>query len=419
MIHMTCGCCKQSTVGVRWPAVLPDADAALVTLWSGNLHDAEIGVVSLESGAVKRLGAGAGAQYAAGHIVFAQADGSGSLLAAPFDLRALEITGPAVPVEDGVRVYPGGASQYAISHSGTLIFEPIDHTQRSLILVDRAGESELLSPDFRPSDQARLSPDGRRVAMVIAEGNDRDVWIYDLDQGAFSRLTNFGAVENPSWTPDGKQVTFASNRRGPQDLYWRPWDGSAPAERLVTGGGEVWSGFWSSGGRSLFFRQTRLATGEDIMRLSLDSDEAPEPFLFSEDSEINPAPSPDGRSLAYASDESGTWQIYIHPYPGGARQLVSRSGGVGPVWAPSGRELFYLSGDSLMVARVETTSGLRVSSPELLFRRDFVRNGFDVHPDGNAFLMLRDEEQPRKELVIVFNWFTELRSRVAALGGGR
>ena len=411
---------EQATVRLRWPAMLPGGDAALVTLWSGTLHDAEIGVVSLESGVVKRLGPGVGPQYAAGHIVFAQADGSGSLLAAPFDLRALEITGPVVPVADRVRVYPGGASQYAISGVGTLIFQPIDPTNRSLILVDRDGEAELLSPEFRPFRQARISPDGIRVAMVITDGNDRDVWIYDLEQGTLSRLTSIGDAGLPSWTPDGAQVTFSSNRRGSVHLYWQPWDGSASAEPLVTDGDAIWAGSWSADGRSLFFRQTHLATGDDIMMLSLDGDGSPEPFLVAEHGEIEPAPSPDGRWVAYASDESGQWEIYVRPYPArGGRIPVSRSRGTGPVWAPSGRELFYSNGDSLMVARVETESGFRVLSRTLLFRRSFVANGFDVHPDGDKFLMLRDEEESRRELVIVFNWFEELRSRMAELGGGR
>ena len=156
------------------------------------------------------------------------------------------------------------------------------------------------------------------------------------------------------------------------------------------------------------------------MMLSLDGDESPQPFLVAEHEEIDPAPSPDGRWVAYASDESGQWEIYVHPYPArGGRIPVSRSGGTGPVWAPSGRELFYLNGDSLMVARVETENTFRVLNRTLLFRRSFVMNGFDVHPDGDKFLMLRDEEESRKELVIVFNWFEELRSRMAELGGGR
>lgn len=161
-----------------------------------------------------------------------------------------------------------------------------------------------------------------------------------------------------------------------------------------------------------------MATGEDISVLSLGGDGQPEPFLNSEHNERMPAPSPDGRWVAFVSDESGRNEVYVSPYPAsGARMPVSRAGGMHPAWAPSGRELFYRNSDSLMVAQVNTGSGFRVTSRDLLFRDDFVRAGFDVHPDGNTFLMTRREEDPRYEMVIVFNWFEEVRRRMAELGG--
>lgn len=161
-----------------------------------------------------------------------------------------------------------------------------------------------------------------------------------------------------------------------------------------------------------------MATGEDISVLSLGGDGQPEPFLNSEHNERMPAPSPDGRWVAFVSDESGRNEVYVSPYPAsGARFPVSQAGGMDPAWAPSGRELFYRNGDSLMVAQVSTGSGFRVTGRDLLFREDFVQAGFDVHPNGNTFLMTRREEDPRYEMVIVFNWFEEVRRRMAELGG--
>ena len=408
-----------STPALRWPEMLPGGDAVLVTIFDGALEDAEIGVLSLEDGQVKSLLPGTRPVYAQGHVVFARQ--GGSLLAAPFDLDRHEVTGIPVPIEEGLLVYFGGAAQYALSQAGTLAYRTVHAFDRSLILVNRTGAAELLTTEFRNYSNLgapRFSPDGMRVAVSVIDESGVDVWVYDRQQSTLSRLTDRGQNIFPSWTPDGSRVAFSSNRLGSQDLYWRPWDASAPAEPLLTDTLEQWTSSWSVSGPSLFFDELHVATGSDISVLSVNGDRTPERWLATEHNEIVPAVSPDGHWIAYMSDESGQFEIYVQSYPAaGGRATVSRAGGASPRWARDGTELFYNNGDSLMVARVATDSAFRVVRRELLFRADFVKTGFDVHPGGNSFVMTRDEEPERKEMVIVLNWFEELRRRMAELGG--
>ena len=342
------------------------------------------------------------------------------MLAAPFDLGRLEISGSPVAIEDGLMVYGGGAVQYAISGAGTLVYRPLVTLARSLISVDRQGVTERLSDDHRhffPLDPPRLSPDGNRIAATILDGNSGGVWIYDTEQNTLSPLTEGGGWGS-TWTHDGSRVVFVSNTQGSDDVYWRPWDQSAPAEALLADTLEQGPSAPSPDGRLLFLSEFRLATGIDISVLSIEEGSPPEPFLDSRSNETVPAVSPDGGWVAYASDQSGRYEVYVRGYPEpGPRIPVSRAGGFEPVWARNGRELFYHNGDSLMVARVEMEGGFRVLSRTLLFRNDFVMTGFDVYPDGDSFVMTRDEELDPQEMVVVLNWFEELRRKMAELGG--
>jgi Tol biopolymer transport system component len=230
----------------------------------------------------------------------------------------------------------------------------------------------------------------------------------------------------PIWTPDGKQVTFASEMSGDfPTLWWRPADGSAPQELLLEreeGQGRVPTS-WSPDGQTLAFTDiTDLVSGSSIWMLPLEGEEKPWALLDTEFEESGAMFSPDGRLLAYISNETGRDEVYVQPFsvtgPRWKRQ-VSIGGGAEPVWAPDSRDLFYRNGDRMMAVAIETELELSVGTPRLLFEGNFLpgptwtpRN-YDISPDGQRFLMIkREQDLVPTELIVVLNWFEELKRRV-------
>jgi Tol biopolymer transport system component/predicted Ser/Thr protein kinase len=363
---------------------------------------------------------GAYASYAAsGHIIYAQ---SGILMAAPFDLERLEVTGPAVPVIEGVVGGGAGAlgavaTQYSISENGSLVYVPgpSQGPQDTMVWVSRNGDEQSLGAPASTYVNPRLSPDGRLVAV----GVDGAVEIYDTVRGTLTRLT-FGALAgNPVWTPDSKRVTFQTGT--PPNLSWQLADGSAPAERLATSAQRQAAGSWSADGQLLAFTETN-STGQDnwIFRLS---DRKAEPLMNAAYNEGTPKFSPDGRWLAYASDESGRWEVYVRSYPGpGGKWQISTGGGKEPAWNPNGRELFYRDGDRMMSVEVAAQPSFAPGRPKVLFEGRYRPTNaslaaYDVSPDGQRFLMVKQaglSSAIPTQIYVVQNWFEELKQRVPA-----
>jgi Tol biopolymer transport system component len=269
----------------------------------------------------------------------------------------------------------------------------------------------------------RLSPDGRQVAVDVAE-QDTQIWLYDLSRETLTRLTFEGnANGNPTWTPDGKRIAFASNREArPLNLFWQLADGSGGLERLTTS--EFIHGpiSWSPDGQLLAFIEVNPTTGYDIWVLRL-GDRKAQPFLRTPFNESVPQFSPDGRWLAYISNESGSNEIYVQPYPGpGGKRQISTDGGTEPVWNRNGRELFYRSGDKMMAVDIATQPGFAVGKPRMLFEGPYVLTfgtfpNYDVSPDGQRFLMLKPSETAGAaptQINVVLNWFEELKQKVPA-----
>jgi serine/threonine-protein kinase len=408
----------------RFPEILPGGRAVIYTLIrtrSGTAApDTSVAVLEPSTGRRRVLvEAGSNAHFAAtGHLVYAR---TGALLAVPFDLAKLEVTGPSKPAGEDVLTDPGSAAaQFSLAGEGTLVYVPgsVQTAVGNVLWVDRKGVSEPVTDAARSYGYPSVSPDGRRMAFSIAESGNTDIWVEDLDRGSLTRLTSDAAIElRPTWTPDGDRVTFGSNRAGWMDLHWTKSDGSEPEKALLTAPLAQQPTSWSPDGRHLAYTEEDPKTGFDLWVLALDGRRTA--FLRTPFDERGATFSRDGRWLAYTSNESGRDEIYVRPFPGpGPKWQISTGGGSEPVWARSGGELFYRSVDKMMAVAISTTPTFQPEKPMVLFEGEYERpdalTSYDVAPDGR-FAMVRGETQSAlSPLHVVLNWFEELKRRVPA-----
>jgi serine/threonine-protein kinase len=416
-----------------YPQMLPDGKSVLTTDVVPQLR---IVVQSLKSGERKELFAGIAARYlSTGHIVYGLSNNN-NLFAIPFDLDRLEVTGGAVPIVEGV-ISP---LHYAVSDSGTLVYIPgktsaVPSTQRTLVWVDRKGKEEPLSAAPNDYRVPRISPDGTKVALTIFAGGKFDIWIWDIVRETMTRLTFDGLGNYSLWTPDGRRIAFAKVGVTVgliNNVFWKAADGTGEEEKLGSAQNRVllpWS--WSSDGNTLALFELDVAGGMnyDIGTLSMKGNHEWRQVLNQKYIEFQPKISPDGKWMAYASDESGQLEIYVRPFPdvNKGRWQVSTSGGSTPLWSPDGRELFYLQGDAVMGVSTETEPTFKAGKPETLFRGTYVRlstndgQPWDISPDGKRFLMIKPPAStgavptaaaPQPKINIVLNWTEELKQRV-------
>jgi eukaryotic-like serine/threonine-protein kinase len=406
-----------------WPELLPGGKALLfVADTSGNnIASGGIVVLSFGTGERRNLIQGTYGRYAnSGHIVYMQA---GTLMAVPFDLHQLKITGPAVPIVEGVlQSVRAGDAQYSISSTGSLAYVPgpTQSAQLKMIWVSRNGAEQPLAAPAHAYRGPRLSPDGRRIAAGITE-QDSQVWLYDLSRETLTRFT-FQSDNNtaPFWTPDGKRIVYISNKDGPRNLYWQLADGSGGLERLTTSDHVDIPSSWSPNGRMLAYSEVGAPDGYDIWVLRL-SDRKAQPFLRTKFNEAAAQFSPDGNWVAYASDESGRNEIYVQPYPGpGRKWQISTVGGREPLWNRNGRELFYRNGNKMMAVEITLKPSFSPGTPKVLFEGQYQSlpgistPNYDVSSDGQRFLMLKADQQDTsaRQINVVLNWFEELKQRV-------
>ncbi len=348
-------------------------------------------------------------------------------MAVPFDLAAVEVTGDAVQVVQGVRQNPASYVDYALSEEGTLVYVPsAGGMQASLVWVDLQGAESLVTQEKRDYAVPRLSPDGKQVSVSMYQTDgSSNVWIYDLERGNFRRLTYEGTHNTTqSWAPDGQWISFQSRRDGPRNVYRKLADGSGSAERLTTRTSTSTQipAAWSPDGSVIALTELRPGSGDDIMILPMDGDRDPQVFISSPANECCPKFSPDGEWLAYVSDETGVNQVYVSPYAEpNVKWLVSEEedGGIQPVWSPDGRELFYRSGDRMMVTSVQTEATFSAGRPRVLFEGTYRGLSsappgyqyYDIAPDGQRFLMVK-LAQTSPQINVVLNWFEELKRLV-------
>jgi serine/threonine-protein kinase len=290
--------------------------------------------------------------------------------------------------------------------------------ERRLVWVDAKGSVEPLEAPSRGYTDPMLSPDGRTVAFTIL-GPIETIGIYDLSRHTLSSLTvtSAGSSQAPVWAPDGSRLAYRGTRLGFRNLFWKAADGSGDEQRLTTSEDLQTPTSWSAEGHQLAFTDFSIATGVDIWVLPTPAGQ-PRAFLTTIASEANPAFSRDGRWLAYASNESGAYEVYVRPYPGpGGKIQVSTKGGTEPVWSKNGRELFYRQGEAMMSVVMTTQPVLAAGPPRTLFVGHYLRTdtggaGYDVAADGR-FLMVQplEDEQPATRINLVINWFDELKRR--------
>jgi Tol biopolymer transport system component len=282
-----------------------------------------------------------------------------------------------------------------------------------LVWVDRKGvEQAVAAPASAADGNARISPDGKRVAV----GHQGQVWVYDRARETFTRLTSARpSAGNPAWTPDSKRVVFQSGT--PLNLFWQLADGSGNAEPVATSEYRQGPSSWSPDGQLLAFIETHPTSAQDIWVFRL-SDRKAEPFLRTPANEGGPAFSPDGHWLAYSSDDSGRLEVYVQPYPGpGEKWQISTDGGKEPVWNRNGRELFYRNGNRMMAVDVMTQPTFSAGKARLLFEGQYRSTNlslprYDVTPDGQLFLLAKQSERATApQINIVLNWFEELKRR--------
>jgi tRNA A-37 threonylcarbamoyl transferase component Bud32 len=416
----------------RLPHFLPGGRAILFTAMGHgfDLHP-RLALLDLESRKWSVLceDAADGRYLPTGHLVFLR---QGILMAVAFDLERLKVNGQPAPVIASVMQalnqhfssVDTAVGQYSVSRAGWLAYVPggmAPNSESSLVRVDQKGNVQPVA-NFKSSfSHPRFSRDGQRIAYTSG-GSEPFLWIYDLNRAIRSRLTNDGAAIWVAWEPDGRSLVFGWMKSGPINLYRQLADGSLPMERLTTGENYQFPGSFAPDGATLVFVELHPDTGGDILILDMKSRKVT-PFLSSKATEGWPEISPDGKWLAYASDESGRREVWVCPFPTpGGRWQISSAGGFEPIWSKDGKQLFYRTAAQVWVTDVRTEGGFSAGTPRLLFENRKFSNGipirsWDLWPDGQGFLMVtRDERKPEPvtEIALVQNWFGEVKRLVPA-----
>jgi serine/threonine-protein kinase len=418
-------------VGHVWPEMLPGGQAVLytVTTATGGLDAASIAVLNLRSGqSTIVLRGGSHAQYlSSGHLVYAA---SGTLRAAAFDLTNLVAAGPATPVVPHVFATPMGAVDAALARDGTLAYVSGSgevQSTRTLAWVDRRGRETPLAALARAYLFPHLSPDGTRVA-VTALAQKGEIWLWDLAHENLTRLSaEQAAATNPVWMPDGRRVVFASDRAGGAlNLFRQAADGTGAAERLTESANAQLPSAVSPDATQLVFTELSTKSGADVMALQLTGQHRIVPLVQTPQDERNGIVSPDGRWLAYEANDSGMFDVYVRPFPevNTGRWQISTNGGVQPLWAPGGHELFYFAPDGALM-RVAVTTGptWTAGAPtKALDGRYVVSTGgnfptnYDIAPDGQRFLVIKapaaDATGAPPQIIVVQHFDEELKRLV-------
>jgi Tol biopolymer transport system component len=398
----------------RLPRFLPGANALLFTLSRGRANQiAALDLKTREWHVV--VEDGFNATYApTGHLLFLR---QSTLYAAPFDLNRLAITGPEAPVLTGLST---NQPMYSVSDNGMLVYLPEDTSSNGTTLawMDRGGRFEPVSGD-QLWGRGRLSPDGRSVVIDIADiiggsspSRQNAVWVVDLERRTKVRLADGGVNPTPIWTPDGRRITFNSSANGRGTIWWMPADGSAKPKAILTFGGYGNATSWAPDGKALFFDST-VDGRSTIWMVPFSGDTAGTPQRLHDvnANELHPSISPDGKWLAYASDASGQPEVYLEPFPPhGGRQLVSTGFGTFPRWSRDEKQLYYYHQDGWKAVDVALGPQPRLGTARLLTQ---TRLGitFDPARDGKHFLVELTPEMPKRGIVGISDWFSELRQK--------
>jgi serine/threonine-protein kinase len=421
----------------RWPQWLPGGKAVLFTSLSGDagtFEAATIEAVRVDTGERKVVHRGGYyARYVpTGHVLYVL---KGTLFAVPFDAGRLETTGSEMPVLEGLETNPAeGSAQFGVSDNGLLAYldDVADISPFTIVSVDRQGRSEPLWSEPGIYGTPRLSPDGRQLAVSLQRDEIWNVWVYDLERDVAARVT-FGKRydADPVWSPDGRWIAFESEVDGKDGVFRKRADGTGDAEPLLAPGKLTFPApnSWSPDGKTLIVQSAGEGGRTDLWLLPAGGNAEPQPFLKSSYQESFGHFSPDGRWVAYESDETGRLEVFVTSFPlGGGKWQISDGGGAQPIWSRDGRELFFRTEDGVMSVRAAAEGGtFRASKPEPVFRGAFLGGlrgvtlpgfnfpDYDVSGDGKRFVMFAGgaEKRPATQAKVVLGWFTELRRLTA------
>jgi serine/threonine-protein kinase len=422
----------------RWPQALPGNAAILYTGLDSvdNFDNGCLVVHPLPAGPARivRCGGSSFRYIASGHVLYFH---RGTLFALPFDLRTLNATGAAFPVVEGV-VGNGasGAASFSASADGTLVYIPGRNAgaEAGIDLIDRSGRIDKLPLAPQNWQTMSFSPDGRQLAIEIMGTDQSDIWVYDMARAALTRLT-FSDVADiaPVWTPDGRRIAYASAQDGPPNVFWKSADGSGEEARVRRTEVPEFPTSFDRTGRSLVITSPRTGGADvDVRLMPIAADAAaglkggaPQAVVSTPANEAFGTVSPDGKWLAYASDEGSRYEVYVRPFAGGGRWPISTQGGSWPAWSKAGPELVYVtgagqvmvvkyeaSGDSFRATRAEPWGTVPITSRSLAAP-------YALHPDGKriAAATITGQVDARiRSFVLVTNFFDELRRRATATG---
>jgi serine/threonine-protein kinase len=393
----------------RFPRVLADGKTVLFTIYYGSTQQSEIGLTSLDDGKVVRLGIQAAKPLGVvdDRLVYVRWDGM--VMAVPFDVSQRRATGTPSVVQDSVRMWygSGGDASAFLTHAGGLAFAH-GSTPRRLLWVDRSGRATPAIDEMREFRNVRLSPDGKHVAVVIGTGSITNIWVLDLGAGTVSPVTTAGNARTPAWTADGRSLVYVSTQGG-RAAFWRQLaDGGEAPVNLGEVGRNPWNIDVAPDGRHALYNAI-YGPSFDVEAFSLDSTRARQPVAATPSAtEVYGRFSPDGRWVAYLSDESGRAEAYVRPFPPtGGRVQISVGGALRPIWSADGREIFYWEGSRLISATLARDPSLRVVSRRPLFEGTFDVD-FDVSNDGRRFLVI-ERETSGLGVTVIPDWRTELK----------
>jgi len=435
----------------RHVQALPGGKAIMFTISTGGIQsfdDAHIDLYTLDTKKRKTLVQGGfSPRYSpSGHIVYAK---GGNLYAVPFDKKSLEVTGPPVKVVEGVFMSTNsGSAHFDISRTGSLAYAvgKAEGGERTMVWVDREGKASPLPLPPRSYLFPHISPDGRQIAFEI-EGVNHDLYIYDPARDVTTKLTTDGVSHAPVWTPDGRHIAFRSWKAGTMTMWWMPSDRSGPEERLTMVGARQSVVSFSPDGRYLLFNQMDMggigmdsgdmammgpggamgSGGTSVWVLPMQGDRTPQPFAKSNFIQGSGKFSPDGKWVAFCSnEEGGRNQVFAQPWPGpGPKIKISSEGGTDPIWGRNGKELFYRNREKMMVVDVVTQPTFQPSKPRLLWEADYshglssscgppgtTEGNYDVTGDGQRFLMIKDVDEYAQStrIIVVLNFAEELKA---------
>jgi eukaryotic-like serine/threonine-protein kinase len=398
----------------RWPSFLPDGNHFLFTVRSSMKENTGVYVGSLESKDVKRvLTEQSNASYVSpGYLLFGR---DGTLMAQRFDAAKLEVSGEAFPITGGIdQETPSASTFFSVSADGNVLaYVEASHPVDQLTWFGRDGSKlGVVGPPGRYI-QPRLSPDGKRLAVVTPdpETGNRDIWLVEVETGSQTRFTSNPANDWwPAWSPDGAYVAFASDRTPRSSIFRKAANGSGPEELLVTPplSGGAFGPEWSTDGRTLAYSVDKAKGGQEIWTLPMFGDRKPRPFLATEFSETALKFSPDGKWIAYTSTESETVEVYVRPFDDPGKLRVSASGGSQPTWRRDGKELYYMApGGTLMAADIGLGKPLKVTTAKVLSRPCASAGANPIFPeyamtaDGSRVLLSCESQGAKKRAITV------------------